>query len=229
MRAGAERSTFFGFGGAGRAIQRRSSPIQLGRIEMWEARKQLILSGVRYELFEDDSPLSFRKIFSLLETNLGFVQWYSDTLAASPFAAFFWEHPPLTSERFDGDAEFVLIESASLAKMEPDSGPFEQHFAGQLESDVITFPNLLGDAVLVVPRPIAAIGAYPHLATFVRNAPNSQVAALWNATGKALRETLNPRPTWLSTAGLGVSWLHLRLDAYPKYYRYEPYKAPPAT
>ena len=30
-------------------------------------------------------------------------------------------------------------------------------------------------------------------------------------------------PLWVSTAGLGVSWLHVRLDARPKYYRHDAY------
>jgi hypothetical protein len=29
---------------------------------------------------------------------------------------------------------------------------------------------------------------------------------------------------WLSTSGLGVSWLHMRLDSTPKYYNWQPYK-----
>lgn len=29
---------------------------------------------------------------------------------------------------------------------------------------------------------------------------------------------------WCSTSGLGVYWLHIRLDQYPKYYTYRPYK-----
>ncbi len=31
-------------------------------------------------------------------------------------------------------------------------------------------------------------------------------------------------PLWLSTAGGGVAWLHVRLDSRPKYYGYSPYK-----
>lgn len=31
-------------------------------------------------------------------------------------------------------------------------------------------------------------------------------------------------PIWLSTSGLGVYWLHMRLDRRPKYYTYEPFK-----
>ena len=32
------------------------------------------------------------------------------------------------------------------------------------------------------------------------------------------------RPVWLSTAGAGVSWLHVRLDDRPKYYGCGPYR-----
>jgi hypothetical protein len=196
---------------------------------MWEAHRHQIPSGVRYEVFEGGSQLSFRELFGLLERDPIFSRWYSDTLVANPYAAFFWEHPPLTDRLFDENAEFVLIESPSLARVEPDPVPFERWFVGQHSSDVVTFPNLSGDAVLVVPRPVASVDTYPHLAQFLRSAPDTQVVALWQAAGQALREALNPMPTWLSTAGLGVSWLHLRLDTRPKYYRYEPYKTPPAA
>ena len=30
-------------------------------------------------------------------------------------------------------------------------------------------------------------------------------------------------PTWVSTAGGGVAWLHVRLDSAPKYYTHRPY------
>ncbi|MGB1216866.1 MAG: DUF6940 family protein [Saprospiraceae bacterium] len=29
---------------------------------------------------------------------------------------------------------------------------------------------------------------------------------------------------WLSTAGLGVYWLHIRMDNRPKYYKHKAYK-----
>lgn len=32
-------------------------------------------------------------------------------------------------------------------------------------------------------------------------------------------------PFWLSTAGMGVSWLHVRLDERPKYYRFQEYRS----
>jgi hypothetical protein len=35
---------------------------------------------------------------------------------------------------------------------------------------------------------------------------------------------LGTAPVWVSTAGMGVSWLHVRLDNRPKYYGYKPYR-----
>ena len=80
-----------------------------------------------------------------------------------------------------------------------------------------------GDATLVVPSPRGPDAAYGHLAAFVRGASEAQNHALWEAVGEAVEERLNQRPLWLSTAGGGVSWLHVRLDARPKYYAYRPY------
>jgi hypothetical protein len=44
-------------------------------------------------------------------------------LAATALAAVFWEQPPLATETFDDQSEFVLIESASLARLDPDPEP----------------------------------------------------------------------------------------------------------
>ena len=87
------------------------------------------------------------------------------------------------------------------------------------------------------------LGAYPHVAAFARFAPRAQVAALWRAVGAASLARLGlsggvvPRgalgessgPLWLSTSGLGVNWLHVRLDKAPKYYSFQPFKAWPRT
>jgi hypothetical protein len=52
----------------------------------------------------------------------------------------------------------------------------------------------------------------------------SENHALWRTVGKTLQERIAEQPVWLSTAGGGVSWLHVRLDSRPKYYGYHPYK-----
>jgi hypothetical protein len=39
-----------------------------------------------------------------------------------------------------------------------------------------------------------------------------------------MAERIGEAPVWLSTAGMGVAWLHVRLDSRPTYYGHRPYK-----
>jgi hypothetical protein len=158
-----------------------------------------------------------------LEADASFSQWYTQTIVSCDFAAFFWENPPLTTDTINNATEFVLIESAALARLRADPEPFRPHFANQPDSTVLTFPNLGGDALLVVPTPIVSIESYGHLAAFLRTAPSAQVRSVWAAAARVARENLTSTPRWLSTCGLGVPWLHLRLDTRPKYYQFTPY------
>lgn len=86
------------------------------------------------------------------------------------------------------------------------------------------FPNLRGDALLVVPSPRTGNDAYGHLAAFLRHAPHQQLDEFWPVVSTAVKSRLGDHPLWLSTAGGGVAWLHVRLDSRPKYYGYSPYK-----
>jgi hypothetical protein len=62
------------------------------------------------------------------------------------------------------------------------------------------------------------------LAAFIRRAPRTQVHDLWRVVGATMEGQLSAMPVWLSTAGMGVSWLHIRLDSRPKYYGFRPYR-----
>ena len=50
--------------------------------------------------------------------------------------------------------------------------------------------------------------------------------ALWRAEGEEVSThmLLETSPLWVSTAGLGAPWLHVRLDSRPKYYRFSSYR-----
>jgi hypothetical protein len=58
---------------------------------------------------------------------------------------------------------------------------------------------------------------------FLRKGSKDQVRALWRVTADTMLDQISDTPIWLSTAGLGVIWLHLRLDSRPKYYSYRTY------
>src|SRR5699024_11651652 len=97
------------------------------------------------------------------------------------------------------------------------------------DRSIVRFPNLGGDALMVVPSQQARARAsvYTHFAAFLRGAPREQQRALWREVAAAMSERLSDRPVWLSTAGAGVAWLHVRLDEQPKYYAHAPYRKLP--
>lgn len=147
-------------------------------------------------------------------------------IADSPHPALFWECAPSSRERQDEPLEFALLDSPRLARAEPDRWSFSQQLAGVRH--VATFDNLSGRSVLVAPAQVVEPGNYTHLACFLRGAPQHQTRSLWAAVGAALqrRWRSDPSTVWLSTSGLGVSWLHVRLDPLPKYYTHRPYRDP---
>ena len=189
----------------------------------WQAQVSEIPGGRQYRILDDGAAMSFRRFFELLLSNDEFCDWYSRTLAAFDAEAFYWELPPLTRSTLDYQAEFVLVEASMLARLPPDPRPFSSHFDSRPGKDILVFPNLGGDAVLVVPSPRGTVEMYPHLAAFLRQGAQDQVRALWRTTAEMALDHLSDNPTWISTAGIGVAWLHLRFDSRPKYYRHRPY------
>jgi len=192
---------------------------------MWATRSEQLEGGrgLRFAVDLDARSATFAEVLLAWREDGAFRPLFNDALADSPFAAFRWETPPVTAATLARPYEFVLLDSPGLARR-PDPGAFAEHFAGTPDADVVVFPNLGGDAVMVVPCPIVAPSAYGHLAAFVREAPDRQRHALWRSVGEAMTRRIGVEPVWLSTAGAGVSWLHVRLDDSPKYYGFGPYR-----
>jgi hypothetical protein len=171
--------------------------------------------------------LTRRDFWLGLETDKALRATVTEALRSVPFEAFFWETVPLSPERMDAPFECVLVDAPTLASNQASPEAFADHFASATAS-VVSFPNLAGDSVLVVPRP--TLRTYGHLAAFLRQAPDEQTDALWTRVGTEVAAWLGarPLPLWVSTSGLAVPWLHVRLDARPKYYGFEPWKRPEA-
>lgn len=96
---------------------------------------------------------------------------------------------------------------------------------------VQVFPNLGGDALLVVPSPPPSssplpLDSFTHLSAYVRSAaPSGDKHSLLSLAAQSVQQQW-ANGTWVywSTSGLGVSWLHMRIEQQPKYYTYTPYK-----
>lgn len=191
---------------------------------MWRIEHEELpgIRGRRFSVSKGPAPATFADVLRGWREDLAFRALFNDALAESPFEAFRWETPAITAATASRAFEFVLLDSPGLARR-PDPTAFAEHFRKDAAS-VLAFSNLGRDATMVVPRPIADPSAYGHLAAFVRLAPEGQRDDLWRAVGLAMAKRVGRKPAWLSTAGAGVSWLHVRLDDRPKYYGYEPYR-----
>lgn len=192
---------------------------------MWTFRSEELTAagGLWFAADFNAKPATFADVLQGWQGDAAFRSMFNTLLADAPFSAFRWETPPVTSATLTRPFEFVLLDSPGLARS-PDPNAFAEHFSGAGEAGVVAFPNLGGDAILIVPCMTTVPSAYGHLAAFVREAPEPQRHALWQLVGEKMARRVGARPVWLSTAGGGVSWLHVRLDDRPKYYGFGPYR-----
>ena len=193
---------------------------------MWSTRTEKLSYGSVIRVDHEHRPVGFSDVLHRWQDDVGFREFFIALLADAPYSAFRWETPPITLSSADRPFEFALLDSPEL-ETEPDPDAFVEHFSSRSGEDVVSFPNLSHDAVLVVPRPLGQPSAYGHIAAFVREAPEAQKHLLWRLVGNLMEQQLGPDAVWLSTAGAGVSWLHVRIDQRPKYYGHAPYRQHP--
>jgi len=105
--------------------------------------------------------------------------------------------------------------------------------ASILHKPAISFPNDSNpsDAILVSPTLKPESGKkydYKNISQFTKNASDEQQQELWKEVANKLMEELEKNadaPRWLNSHGLGVYYLHVRIDEKPKHYgNYEEYK-----
>jgi hypothetical protein len=194
---------------------------------MWTAKTESLAERgrSRVTIAREGERLSYAEVLAGWRDDRAFRAFFAGVLAQAPYDAYLWETPPIDEATLGRGFECVLVDSPALAGFAPDPGAFAAQFAAAPQDGVVAFANLGGDAWLVAPCPRAAPEAYPHLAAFARRAPDDQQQAFWRAVAKAASRRLSDRPLWLSTCGLGVAWLHARLDTRPKYYTHGPYRS----
>lgn len=191
----------------------------------WQAQTHPSRGLVAASIHRAGSALSFEQVFRAWEQDSAFREFWNRGLRRLPFEAWRWECPPLRREDLAQPFDCVFVEDRELARLQPDRKAFAAHFTHPSARGFAVFDNLSRDALLLAPCPQAESSAYTHLASFLRHAPPTQVEGLWVELARLLATRLGAAPLWLNTSGLGVAWLHLRLDAQPKYYRHQPYTA----
>ncbi|MEM9251725.1 MAG: hypothetical protein AAGB29_05185 [Planctomycetota bacterium] len=177
-------------------------------------------------VMRDRQRSSYAEVIDAWSSDTSLGEAFDEAIRRSAFGALRFETIAVTRRSAARPFEAVILDSPGL-DVSADQSAFQEHFARAGAAEAVTFDNLRGDATLVVPTPVSQDVNYAHLAAFVREASPSQRQAIWRSIGEAMTSRLDERPVWLSTAGAGVAWLHVRLDDRPKYYRHVAYRAQP--
>lgn len=196
---------------------------------MWQIGSSRLESEVQHWTLHtgDNATLDFGTVFALWREDEAFRLFWASALGRVASPAFCWECPAVTQATLDAPFECVFVPSPMLAGRDANPRAFSDYFRGSQRA--VCFATLGGGAMLVAPCPDPAGSDFAHLARFAATASAAYSSALWQAVGEALKNRVGAAPVWLGTAGLGVPWLHIRLDSRPKYYRYAPFRAWPTT
>lgn len=115
-----------------------------------------------------------------------------------------------------------FIENNSLICERQDLEIYKEHFQKNKNKNkkyAIYFPNLSGDTMLIVPVPRKNKN-FSNLFYFMNNASNTHQEEFWKVVVRQAKKMLKKYDNiWISTHGLGVDYLHVRICTYPKYYQ----------
>lgn len=181
-------------------------------------------TGLSLEASRGGVPLTRRGFFEALRDEPALRERLGAALLDLGMPAVAWETAPLSSETASRPMVQLVLPHPALARTEPDPSPFAEHLApGAGTEGVRWFENFGKDARLVVPCEPRRGARFAHLVAFLQHASAAQKDALWQLVGHLACEHLarTEAPLWVSTAGMAVPWLHVRLDLRPKYYRSE--------
>lgn len=203
-----------------------------------EIKEQINPTTFRHQIAKPDgSLLTFAEFLGLLKNkDRNFIKEFR-MLGLGGGYTYFWECIPVSKATINKPFEFVKTKNEALDRMTQDWSRFQEHIDRSDNPEVTSFPNLSGDSILVIPMPKRGhriscterdneIRDYKHLRKFLVEADLEQWDSFWQEVGKKMLESLeeNDAPKWLSTHGLGVPYLHVRIDSRPKYYSWNEYK-----
>ncbi len=143
--------------------------------------------------------------------------WKSGRKLPAVKGSVFWE----TSVAKDGGESYYHEKTKSAAMQLPMTLPadpitFKKYIKGK-KSPTSFFSTGRPPTLLVVPPNTGK--NFSHLGTFYCNSTKDEKRALWKKVAIELEKKLKKgEKVYVSTHGLGVSWLHIRLSSTPKYF-----------
>ena len=158
---------------------------QRTHLEHDDAQKVTVCQGT--------TRMTYADVLDGWATNAGFRIYFLQVLEQLTTNPFRWETPPVTTGTLEQPFEFVVLDSPELARP-ADRQTFADLFAQLQPGGIGEFPNLGGDALMIVPAPADAASAYAHLGAFLREAPEAQRQALLTLVGASVLRNVGEQP-----------------------------------
>lgn len=99
-----------------------------------------------------------------------------------------------------------------------DTTDFQEYIKQSRNKYAVSFPNLNKDTMLVIPIPVRGKN-YATLRDFIDNAPETHQQEFWKHVAEVAKAFMKEHgKVWISTHGLAVPYLHVRISTRPKYY-----------
>ena len=155
--------------------------------------------------------------------------WYQgkDIVSYKSSKAFLYETSPIIKESITHDGIVNItgiyhekfIDSDELDNLSQDSTDFDEYLANPNNEYCTSFYNLSKTTRLIIPTKLNGSN-YKSLKEFIENAPHIQQQYFWKQVSiEAYNMLKQHSKIWISTHGLGVPYLHVRVEVSPKYYK----------
>jgi hypothetical protein len=131
----------------------------------------------------------------------------------------FFYQTSICDKNLSNEYKEIFITSDKLESItKQDFKPFTEYFSKTKNKYVISFLNLSKTSLLIVPIPREK-KIFTTLKDFIDNASKKQQIEFWKHVADCIQKMLTiVDKVYVNTHGLGVYYLHVRIDIKPKYY-----------
>lgn len=184
----------------------------------------------KFRVIDNNSvELTYMQIFKLSKCD-EFCNNFINIFENIYFDFYFFEVKPIKYHCIHNESfEFVVSYPSVPFLGSADYSCFKEYGIVKNDNSIIHFHNKSGDCLLICPTYNCNYEKknYAHIGLFMKSKNNEQkiqlIQTMLITYYNQLKETPN-KFKWLSTHGLGVPWLHVRIDNSPKYIAFEEYR-----
>jgi hypothetical protein len=177
--------------------------------------------GIEIVFTNSGKEMTFRELFFFMKDQpVKFHLLLKEAVLSLDYPAVYLEFPKLSDLKLSTRNTCVIIKAPELVNTRSDPEAFNI----DCKDKVCKIENLSKDAFLIIPN-LESTNDYGHLYKFLMNCNDEQeIRLFWKTSAETIFRQLDIWGNiWISTSGLGIPWLHLRISRTPKYYHFKSY------